>query len=273
MSRLAIHVLAALLSTVLAAQQETPSFEVASIKPNNSPPFQDSSWGFPPGRLLVRNANMRLVIAMVYGEPRGFPIDRVLGGPSWLDTDRYDIEGKTVEPDPSEARLRAMARSLLERRFALRSHVERRELPIYTLTDDGTGTPRRQLRASDGRDCAGTLTPADNLPRCGPSFLPAASAAGLVFSGYFVTMDEIASVLQPFVNRPLVNRTTIAGRLSFTLTVPRAFEAKAGTAPDPGDSIALISQALQDQLGLRLTSSKGPVDVLVIDSVQRPTPD
>src|SRR5262245_4370190 len=84
------------------AQQPAPVFEVASIKPNKNPPWQGSSWGYPPGRFLVQNVHMRMVIAMVYGEPRGFLVARVLGGPSWLDDERYDIEGKTVELNPSE---------------------------------------------------------------------------------------------------------------------------------------------------------------------------
>ena len=261
--------------TVAGAQQSSssPAFEVASIKPNKSAPYQDSSWGYPPGRFLVRNMHMRWVIAMTYGEPQGFLVDRVLGGPSWLDDDRYDIEGKAVEPDPSEALLRAMARSLLEKRLALKTHTEQRELPIYALVDDGTGKLRGQLRASDGRDCAPPSQPSsETMPECGLAF-PKTSAAGLMLSGYGVTMDEITSHLQSFVNRPLVNRTKIAGRVSFTLTVPHRLEIGVGSAPDPADSSVLMSRALQDQMGLRLASARGPVDVLVIDSIERPSPD
>ena len=272
MTRLAM-ILAAVCAVLvpLTAQQSAPAFEVASIKRNLSPPFQDSSWGYPPGRFLTRNVNMRLVIAMVYGEPRGFLVDRVLGGPSWLDDDRYDIEGKTVEPDPSETLLRAMARSLLEQRLSLKTHVEQRELPIYALVDDGTGKPRGQLRVSDGNDCAAEARPStEKLPDCGLD-LPKPSATGLTFSAYAVTMDDITSYLQSFVSRPLFNRTKAAGRFSFTLTVPNRFEVQG--APLAGDSDALMSRALQDQLGLRLQASRGPVEVLVIDAVERPTPD
>ena len=210
---------------------------------------------------------------MVYGEPPGFLLDRVLGGPSWLDAERYDIEGKAIEPDPPEALLRAMARTLLEKRLALKTHVERRELPIYALMDAGTGKPGGQLRASDGRDCAAeSAAPDAKLPPCGIR-LPTATAAGLTFSGYHVTMDDITALLQSFINRPLVNRTTNTDRLTFTMTVPHRLEIGVGNAPDPGDSTTLMSRALQDQLGLRLVSSRGPVDVLVIDSVERPAPD
>jgi len=257
-------------SLTVAAQQSAPAFEVASIKPNSSPPFQDSSWGYPSGRFLVRNKHMRMVIAMVYGEPRGFLVDRVLGGPAWLDSERYDIEGKAAEPDPPEAVLRAMARSLLEQRLSLRTHVERRELPIYALADDGTLKPRGQLRVSDGSDCVEVSRQTDKLPECGPA-LPTTTAAGLTLSANAVTMDEISSYLQSFVSRPLFNRTKAAGRFSFTLTVPHRFETQG--APLAGDSDALMSRALQDQLGLRLMASRGPVDVLVIDSVERPTPN
>ena len=258
-----IHVLT---GAGMAQQVSTPpAFDVASIKPNNGPPFQDASWGYPPGRFLVRNMGMRWTIAMVYGEADGFPLDRVLGGPSWLDTDRYDVEGKVGDPNASETVIRAMARSLLEQRLALNTHVERRELPIYNLVNNGAARPGGQLRASTGDDCVESAqTESKALPACGIA-LPKPSGSGTTFSAYHVTMDEITDLLQPFVDRPLVNRTNRDGRFSFTLTVRRA---------DLGDSeSALMSQALQDQLGLRLAGARGPVDVLVIDSVERPTPN
>jgi len=270
MGRAVTLVLLAILSTVLTAQQPAPAFEVASIKPNYSPPFQDVSMGYPPGRFLARNVHMRWIIATVYGEPRGFLVDRVLGGPTWLDDDRYDIEGKAVERDPSEALLRTMARSLLEKRLALRTHVEQRELPIYALVNDGTGKPRGQLRVSDGSDCTASRPSTEKLPECGLA-PPTTTPTGLTLSANSVTMDEITSYLQSFVSRPLINRTKTAGRFSFALTVPHRFETQG--APLAGDSDALMSRALQDQLGLRLMASRGPVDVLVIDSVARPTPD
>lgn len=260
---LIIGVLCALGGGVGMAQQPaSPAFEVASIKPNKNPPLQDSRWGYAGDRFLVRNIPMRRIIAMAYGEPRMFPLDRVLGGPSWLDSERYDVEAKAAEPDVSRASLRAMARLLLEERLALKLHVEQRNMPIYNLTKSGSAD--RQLKASNGQDCGSSPQSENRLPPCGFA-LPKPSATSITISGYWLTMDEITATLQSFVDRPLFNRTALDGRFSFTLTVPR------GDADD--SETLLMSRALQDQLGLRLTPTTGPVDVLVIDSVARPTPN
>ena len=264
MNRFAFVVLCSITASLAAQQPAAPTFEVASIKISKNPPLQDSQFGYPPGgRFFVRNIPMRWIIAMAYGESRWFPLDRVLGGPSWLDSETYDVEGKAAEPDVSSTSIRAMVRTLLEQRLALKSHVEQRNMPVYNLVKINPAS--RLLQASNGQDCVSSPEQeSKSLPACGFA-LPKPSATGTTLSGYGVTMDQITVNLQPYVDRPLFNSTSLEGRFSFTLTVPHR------DADDP--ETLLMSRALQDQLGLRLTPATGPVEVLVIDSVERPTPN
>ena len=100
------------MATGAVLAQSGPAFDVASIKRNRTAD-SSSSFGYPPGRFLARNLSMRGIIAMVYGDS-GFPTDRVIGGPGWLDSDKYDVEGKISGADVPVETFRAMARSLME---------------------------------------------------------------------------------------------------------------------------------------------------------------
>ena len=260
--------------SVKAAQ----TLEAASIRRTTAKDFRDNDFAYQPGRFVVRNQNMRIVIAMVYWQPSAAAglsdslLERVVGGPKWLDTDGYDIEGK-ADPSVSDAVLRGMARALLEDRLRLKIRIEKREMPIYALVQTGGGAKLgTTLRPSSGDDCSETSAGTATVPPCGLGRQPL-TQAGPSWSGRRATSAQLAQVVEGFVDRPVVDRTGLAGGYSFSFMIPaeRIVEIMVPNPSEPGGSMSKVSALLQEQLGLRLESTKGPVDVLVIDSVERPS--
>ena len=273
--RRAVWILVGLLGAATSAQQPNPTFDVTSVKRSNAKPDDPSPFQLAAGRFVTRKARVRTVIEFLYLGDDGRVADRVVGGPNWIDTDEYDLEGKTVEGNPPEATLRAMARSLLEDRFQLRIRREVQQGPVYELVvASGEGKLGRQLKPSNGDDC--TTDPRASfikkVPVCGLGLPMSASEIGV--SGYHLTMEQIAQHMRVITGRPVINRTGLDGKFSFSVTVPRQVEALSGPvggAADPLGWRALVPDAVREQLGLRLANATGPVDVLVIDSIQRPT--
>jgi uncharacterized protein (TIGR03435 family) len=258
-----------------------PAFEVASVKPHNPDDQQVMMVAQPGGRFVARNIPLRLLIRTAYR----LQDDQVLGGPKWLASDRFDIVAKAEEGahDPPDERnqLAEMIQALLTDRFKLEVHHETKELPIYALalarTDGALGS---QLRRNE---CERVLAAPDaSQPRpCGSI---SNGTGRLSFRG--TPMPQILQFLSPAVNRVVVDRTGLTGRfdldLEWTPDQLREFKASADRPPgslpqingvpfDPNGPS--IFTALQEQLGLKLESTKGPVDVLVIDHAEQPTPD
>ena len=260
------------------AQQPQPTFEVASVKPNNSG-VPKVSVGTPPGgRFVAFNQTLRGLIQFAY-RLQGFQ----LMGPEWIDTERFDITASAGrETMPNEIPL--MLRALLAERFKLTTHSETRDAPIFALVvarSDG------RLGAQLRRAVEGGCTPivpgrppepagANQAPPCGAMrFGP----GGLTGSG--VTMPDLARSFSNQVGRQVVDRTGLPGTFDFDLQFsggrggplgplpPQPGEAP--TTPDPDRPV--LTTAIQEQLGLRLESTRGPVDVVVVDTVERPTPD
>lgn len=270
----------------LAAQKagSDPAFEAASIRPNTS---GHAGWRLEPqpgGRLTGTNVPAAALIRFAYDVP---PF-QVSGGPDWLDVDRFDIAAK-AEGDASLDQKRLMLRTMLAERFRLTAHTETRELPIYALVmarSDGRMGP--QLRRSKA-DCAMSESPLDlgigPSPREGPpgcgyfgmapgTDLPK-GRGGLAFRG--MTLGMFAKRLMPLLRRTVSDRTGLTGyfdgEFDFVAELPPP-------PPPPGmpsafgsEPFATIFTVLPEQLGLKLESRRGPVDVLVIDRVERPAPD
>jgi len=232
---------------------ETASFEVASVKPNTS----RISNALPPslanGSFSASNVALKSVIANAY-EVRIFQIE---GGPDWLTAERFDIIARGREGTPDRLRP-AMLRTLLTERFKLVAHFETREQQVYSLT----------VLRGDGR-LGPQLKPA--APASGSSSgFPAASVGNGTarINGSRVSMDTLAIMLTSSVfNQRVINRTGLSGEFELDLR----FTPDSSTASAP--EFPSIFTAVQEQLGLKLQSERGPVPVLVIDSVQRPTPD
>lgn len=260
---------------------DKPKFEAVSIKPSQS---DNQYLRRQPGGLFTANITLRGVIATAY--LKGFPpkIRSVLGGPPWVDSERFEIEAKP-EGNPSREQENLMIQSLLEDRFKLVLHHETRQLPIYALevAKEGKIGPQLTPHANDAK-CTDTSTgkflsqpkPSDAMPAYCGGFFMNPRPGDLRETGNGVSMDELGAQLIQFLDRDVVDRTGLGGVFDFNvefapLAGPGALPDTA-TAPDPS-SPPTIFVALQQQLGLKLDPQKGPVDVFVIDHIEEPSPN
>jgi uncharacterized protein (TIGR03435 family) len=264
-----------------AATAPGPAFEVASIKQNKSV-GEMRNWQAPPsGRFTATNMPLRALIRLAYGsDTLLLPNEQIVGGPGWIDSDRFDIVAKAageVGPDAASARrqLFAMLRTLLEDRFKLKAHMESRELPIFFLVmakKDGTLGPQLTRSTLDCRPGA----PDTQGPkrRCGIS---SPGPGVLVAGGIPISLLVGFLQLSPAVARIVRDHTGLTGAFDFRIEYvpPLLLGANPGSlvANPAADSGPTLPTALQEQLGLKLEPAKGPVDVLVIDHVEALTPD
>jgi uncharacterized protein (TIGR03435 family) len=201
------------------------------------------------------------------------------GEPDWMSADRFDIVAKTdgnIEDvflaDPAApSRLQLMLRSLLADRFKLATHLDTRELPIYAMTmARADRRPGPGLRQST-RDCSNRGNAAADTFDCGLSIGP------LKIAGRSIALSQLAGGLAGMVQRTITDRTGLSGRfdvdLAYTPELLGAAEGAKVAAAGGDPNGPSIFTAIQEQLGLKLESTRGPVKVLVIDSVQHPTED
>lgn len=222
---------------------------MSSIKPNNSG-SGSSSGEFGP-HLRATNFTVKSLILTSYRIPES----QLIGGPDWIGTLRFDIEAKVadfVQARGPEQQL-SLIRSLLEDRFQLKVHREIREAPVFNLVVGKNGSKLKKAVDKDGTVSSGM--------RGGPDVAE--------MTGTGNSIEDLIRRLAPQVGRPVIDKTNLKGQFDFKMTFnPRplvsADSSKQFAAPD-------IFTALEEQLGLKLESSKGPVEVLVIDSIQRPT--
>ena len=243
----------------------SPAFDAASIKPNRSAESRRSFRIEPGGNVTASNVTLRHLMWNAY-QVQDF---QIIGGPSWAATERYDIVARAGEnPRPEQVRL--MLRSLLADRFKLKVQAATRDLPIYALVmarADGRTGPR--LRAAEGA-CAGTVDPAAPGPGsgCGSTV-----GNGTLRTGG-LSMPRLAGELTGFLGRRVEDRTGLAGNFAIELEWSPELQAEPGQPPAAGgDARPSIFTAVQEQLGLRLESRTGPVSVIVIESVERPSED
>ena len=241
------------------AADADPSFDVATIKPNNSgvPIMQDLR--IDGRRFVTRNSSLGDLIAFAYK----VQVKQIVGAPDWLTQDRYDITGvPTGENTPTMTQVGAMVQRLLEERFKLTFHHETREMPAYVL-NVGKNGPKLTPPASPGP-----------MPTIG--FRPAPN--GLTLLDLNGTLGAFASVLQIMVlDRPVVDQTGISGRFDVQVTfTPDDSEFKGQMMVPPTDAASAapgLFDAVQQQLGLKLSAQKAEVDVISIDHVERPSPN
>ena len=268
-----IGVVTALVVTVGA---QGPTFDVASVKPNVS---GEVGGGFnmrPGWQLVITNNSLRNIVRNAWGL-QNF---QIVGGPDWFDRDRFDITAKPGAEPRSREEFFQMIQSLLADRFKLRVHFETREIPIYALVPVRPGEVGPKLStamtdcgavAAAARQGGGPPPPVGERPLCGTRTTPGRMTAGAV------NMESLARNLSNFAGRIVVDRTGLAGVYDLDLEwlpdqLPPPGSLPAGLPPPPSDAPSLFT-AVQEQLGLRLDSQRGPVEVLVIDSAERPTPD
>jgi len=266
------------LPVLILAQSPRLSFEVASIKPNTSGRCCTSIL-WPAGRFTATSVTVDDLLVFAYSPPNG-PIlqkDVILGGPSWLDSDRFDIQAKP-ESGESKEEMQLMMRSLLEDRFQLKLHMESRELPVYDLIvvkdrlkmklseDQTPSNSRPTAPAATARSQRG----AQRNPTAPGSYGMSSDSSSSTMQGAAVPVSALVSMLQGQAGRPVIDKTGLKGLFDFRLEFsPNALEVETPGLQQPVRP-SLFS-ALQEQLGLKLESSKGPGEVLVIDHVERPS--
>jgi len=243
-----------------AARPAFDEFEVATIKPTD-PDFRGRFIRMESAHQLVaRNHALNTLIAAAYNlNPRA-----ISGGPAWIESDRYDILAKAPgEVRPNLDEQMAMLRKLLADRFKLTFHREQKELSIYALTVAKSGS---KLKES-------TVSP-DESPIGPPPLIFVVTPPAVRLPGRYATMGELASVFQRgALDRPVVDKTGLSGRYDFDLEfTPDDTQFSGALGGLPGDSpLPGLFTAIQQQLGLRLEATKGPVDVLVVDRAERPS--
>jgi bla regulator protein blaR1 len=254
--KLAVMCMAAALASLSAAAQ---SFEVVSVK-SSDPATPGTQVGLAPGGIFqARGITLKDLTQQAY-EVLDFQIS---GGPGWINTERYEIEGKGNGPAVSEddlikmtdeqrnqfrQQMLAKLRSLMADRFQLKVHKETKEMPVYAL-EVGKNAPKIAKKSDDF------------TPKSGLSVRRNAEGKTEV-TGTDAPIMYLAYQLSQQVGRPVNDKTELKGNFDFKLTF----------APDLADSDGpSIFTAVEEQLGLKLESQRGPVELLVIDSVEHPT--
>ena len=297
MNRYFFHALAPavpLFVVVAGSAQESPSarptFEVASVK-RSAPDAPGVMLGGGRGQYRAVNVPLRVTIANAWN----LRDHQIVGAPAWLATDRFDIVAKEADATVTDEQRRLMMQALLADRFKLQARLETREMPLYNLVllrDDGRMgrelTPTtvdcaalRKARAAGGAAAAAPPRQAPNLEErvpCSRRAFFSPQAATINSSG--MTLDEIAATIGTYADRTVVNRTGLKGEYDLLLKFrPEAGGPMGSLAPplsaaaDPSSDLATLGTALQEQLGMKLESARGPVQVLVIQSVSPPVED
>lgn len=251
-------------SLVATAFGQPLKFDVATVKP--AAPNDTSSGVMPstsPGRIEFRNMTLRVLIYQAYGTGLSTAMS-VSGGPDWMNRNRYTIEAM-AQGNPTDRDYRLMLRSLLEDRFALKTHRGTREIDVYALvpdrTDKGLGPKVKPWSGT----CASGKAPRPEgdptMPRCMGAFRP----PGLVLEGVsMIPLAEMLSTRRPLLERIVQDRTDLAGPYNIE------FEFDFNAAGQPDYTGPSIFTALKEQLGLKLEASRGPLQLLVVESASLP---
>lgn len=233
------------------AQTSTPTFEVATIKPTGPTTDGHTHINYPPGdRFSASNITLLALMQWAYDLPE----KQILNGPPWLASTRFDIQAKADLSDQAKSLTfdqdhdlkRHMVQALIADRFGLKVHQATRTLPVYDLVL-AKGGSKLQLTQSKGKS---------------------ATVRDTYFNGEGLTMIAIAEVLSHIAGRPVVDKTNLGDHYDFKLH----WTPDNASATDTDSSPSLFT-AIQEQLGLKLESSKEPTPVLVIDHIDQPSPN
>jgi bla regulator protein BlaR1 len=256
-----------------------PAYEVASIKPEKSSGDMFSVMNTPDG--FTANTTLQMLIRVSYGV-QDFQIS---GAPNWVNSDKYNVEAKmdkgTVDElrklgeDQQEPARERMLQALLAERFKLTLHRETKELPVYSLViaKNGPKLDGAKPGDADSDDFKGP----DGQPVKGGHFIRMGMGQ---LTGHDLGMAEMVHVLSQQLGRTVVDNTGLKGNYNWTLkwtpdqSAPMFKGPEGGHATDntaSADSGPSIFTAIQEQLGLKLESKKGPVEILVIDHVEKPS--
>jgi uncharacterized protein (TIGR03435 family) len=233
-------------------------FEVASLKPSKSGEQGGGIRPTPGGeRYVATNCAIKTMIMVAYR----LKAEQIIGGPEWLDTDRFDMQA--LAPKPSSAdELHVMLMNMLVDRLQLKFHHEKREMQMYALTVDKSGPKMTLHESGNGGDTWIDQTESPFLH--------------VRMKGTSAPMDFLAFRLSQFMDRPVVDLTNLRGdcdfSLAYTRELPPGFSGGGKiNGEEPDTSGLTVFAAVKQQLGLELKAQKGPVDVIVVDHAERPS--
>ena len=266
---------------ILHSTGRLPSFEVATVKPVQPrpipvPPPPGATDNRPPppkkvgiGKLGGQQSDLvhltlpaNLLILFAFNLPFGSERTRIMGGPEWLGSDQYEIQAKIndslyaamqkMTPSQQREQVDLMEQSLLADRFKLKVHFETREMPVYALVVAKGGPKLTQANEGEATSI---------------------SSLNCEMTAKAISLDDFAhsSLWTPIDGRLVLNQTGLKGTYDFTLNWAQDQAAAPAPGQDSAPDLSPIFTAIQQQLGLRLVPSKAPVEVIVIDHIERPS--
>jgi uncharacterized protein (TIGR03435 family) len=246
------------------------AFDVVSIKPNKTGTTMigEGVMGaftvnkFTRDGFSSANTTLKPLIAIAYGIREDF----ISGGPGWISSTRYDIEAKDTDldvpnsPKPTRSQRTQMLQSLLADRFKLVVHPETKDDLIYELVLAKGGPRLQEFKPTDAS--ANALKSSGGVPN-----LDLIMTKPGEYTGRAVSIPSLVDLLSAILKRTIVDKTGLTGKYAMTIQ----YTPDTGEAADSTDANGLsIFNALQDQLGLKLVSAKGPVKTLIIDHIEQP---
>jgi uncharacterized protein (TIGR03435 family) len=239
------------------AADANPSFEVATIKPSK-PDDQRKAFIVQGNQFHIINQPLTQIISFAFD----VQVKQVIGLPAWAESDKFDIDGKPDgEGAPNGKQWKIMIQKMLADRFKLAFHKDKKELSVYVLSVSKTGAK---------------LTKNDSAPNGLPSLFFGGGLGKLNVRNALMT-DFTGLMQSAVLDRPVVDQTGLTGRFDFTLNwTPddSQFSGMGAKIPPPTDSADAppnLYTAIQEQIGLKLEATKAPADVMVIDSVEKPS--
>jgi uncharacterized protein (TIGR03435 family) len=230
------------------APTATPEFAAASVKPSRSGGTQ-GRWNTGPGSVTMTNVTLRTCVQWAYGV-KAYQVS----APEWFNDERFDIAAKS-EGRVATAELRVMMQTLLAQRFQLAAHRETRELAVFALLAAKGGA---KLRVSN---------------ETGAPELGSGRGGELTLSAKHAPISTLTDLLAGPLGAPVVDMTELTGRYDFSLDVapyiPLGADGRPSTAGIETEIAAMLSMALQEQLGLKLEARKSPIAMIVIDHAER----
>jgi len=232
----------------MMARDADPDWEVVTVRPSD-PNAANAKFDLRGRHLIIENQPVETMLMFGYGMQKS----QIVGAPDWVRTERFDADGvPDVDGQLTVDQFQSMVRKLLIERFGLKSHKEQREMPVFALRVSKDG-PKLTPTKSDP-----SAKPNQQV-NGGPGF------RALRFTNF--SMQHLALMMLPYVDRPVVDQTGINGQYDFNLS----YTYDEARAPTDGTAPPSLFTAIQEQMGLKLEPVKAPVEVLVVDAVERPS--
>ena len=275
---------------VASVKQNQSGAPPSGDKPNSNVPFSPGDTYAPTGGLFsATNYSLLAYITFAYKITGSQGRDLLAQLPKWALTDRFDIQAKTERPNPTKDQMRLMVQSLLADRFKLAIHNEAQQRPILGLALIKPGKTGAQLQPhSDATPCPvptlaqtslsqPAVTVTGGFPAVCGILVPLATTPGRLRAGSRdVNIGQIVTFLSTITgfDRPIVDRTELTGTFDFIIEfTPQLPPSPGNSTFQPDETGSTFLEALKDQLGLKLDSQTGSVNVLVVDHVEEPLPN